>query len=546
MHTPLRFCIALGLFWAIATTTQAKAVLQGTVSFLNSGSRPAAGVKISAFGANDCYTTDAGMFRLEFPDKKPGDKVKIIVGSNDKTGLTLELVNDKVVAQVRVPSNPDDDIVEIIVCKVGQRNDAALRYNGLIVKTINETMEKRLKEIDEKLGAAKIDAETIVALQNEKEKLAEERDSALAKAEEQALYIASINLDKASQLVKDAVFKVDRSQDIQGAIAVLDNEILLKVYEESKGKMQKAQQEIENVIEGFKLKISLLGSNFQNAELNLCCLELEKIYTEQLYDVEHHCFTWATLDERELDKMFLRLQETKLRDVNLMEFSTNLALAYNRIGKHQKSLDCNKKSWTIESNIETDPKRQVASTMDKMADMFMGFGDYHRALNINLEILQIKNYVITPDTLSFSVAISIAVLFHRLARIYLNQGNYQKSIECNMNILKILENRIGYDHPDIAWIHNDSGYAYAKIHQFSQAKEQFENYQKNNTSGTIFRNWAMYYALQNDKAKALENLQKAISLGYKDLKWIETDDSLESIRGEQGYKEIVEQLKKGE
>jgi len=116
----------LALLLCLATAANAKTILQGTVSFLNSGSRPAAGVKISAFGANDFYTTDAGMFRLEFPDKKPGDKVKIIVGNTDKNGISLELVNDKVIAQVRIPSNPDDDVVEIIVCKVGQRNDAAL------------------------------------------------------------------------------------------------------------------------------------------------------------------------------------------------------------------------------------------------------------------------------------------------------------------------------------------------------------------------------------------------------------------------------------
>ncbi len=43
-----------------------------------------------------------------------------------------------------------------------------------------------------------------------------------------------------------------------------------------------------------------------------------------------------------------------------------------------------------------------------------------------------------------------------------------------------------------------------------------------------------------------KNFPKIGTLRYKDLKWIETDDSLESIRGEQGYKEIVEQLKKGQ
>jgi len=213
------FSLAMILFGFIFNSLEVQAILQGTVSFLNSGSRPAAGVDISAFGANTRTTNDAGMFNLRFCDKKPGDKVKIIVGAKDRDGTPLELVNDSVLSQVRVPSKPDDDIVEILVCKVGQRNDAALRYNGIIVKTINEATDKRLREINEKLGAVKIDAETIVSLQNEKEKLAVERDSALAKAEEQSLYMASINLDKANRLVKEAVAKVDSLQDIPGAIA---------------------------------------------------------------------------------------------------------------------------------------------------------------------------------------------------------------------------------------------------------------------------------------------------------------------------------------
>ncbi len=80
------------LLLCFAFTINAKSILQGTVSFLNSGSRPAVGVKISAFGGGYCYTTDDGVFRLEFPYKNPGDKVKIIVGSTDKTGIAIELV----------------------------------------------------------------------------------------------------------------------------------------------------------------------------------------------------------------------------------------------------------------------------------------------------------------------------------------------------------------------------------------------------------------------------------------------------------------------
>jgi tetratricopeptide (TPR) repeat protein len=67
---------------------------------------------------------------------------------------------------------------------------------GIIVKTINEATDRRLREIEEKLSAIGIDAETLVSLQKEKEKLAAERDSALVKAEEQALFIERLGEHK--------------------------------------------------------------------------------------------------------------------------------------------------------------------------------------------------------------------------------------------------------------------------------------------------------------------------------------------------------------
>jgi hypothetical protein len=42
----------------------------------------------------------------------------------------------------------------------------------------------------------------------------------------------------------------------------------------------------------------------------------------------------------------------------------------------------------------------------------------------------------------------------------------------------------------------------------------------------------------------MDNLKKAVEMGYNNLNWILTDSSLENIRSEKGYKEIVEQLQK--
>ena len=127
----------------------------------------------------------------------------------------------------------------------------------------------------------------------------------------------------------------------------------------------------------------------------------------------------------------------------------------------------------------------------------------------------------------------------------INLDAYQIALDSNLALLVVREKNLPAGHPDLARLYNNIGYNYAKLRQFPQAKMYFEKFQAISTSGRIFRNWAMYYALQNDKNQALENLQKAVFLGYNDLKWITTDDSLDSIRSERAYKVLVEKLKKG-
>ncbi|MBK7938000.1 MAG: hypothetical protein IPJ82_13310 [Lewinellaceae bacterium] len=62
MLFPRRVFALSALLASFAGGIYAQVSLQGMVSYLNSGSRPAVGVDISAFGANTVQTTDMGMF----------------------------------------------------------------------------------------------------------------------------------------------------------------------------------------------------------------------------------------------------------------------------------------------------------------------------------------------------------------------------------------------------------------------------------------------------------------------------------------------------
>ena len=57
---------------------------------------------------------------------------------------------------------------------------------------------------------------------------------------------------------------------------------------------------------------------------------------------------------------------------------------------------------------------------------------------------------------------------------------------------------------------------------------------------TAVYNLACSYSLLYMTDKALKALEKAFSLGYQDLQWINEDPDLENIRTDKGYSTIIE------
>ena len=55
-----------------------------------------------------------------------------------------------------------------------------------------------------------------------------------------------------------------------------------------------------------------------------------------------------------------------------------------------------------------------------------------------------------------------------------------------------------------------------------------------------YRAWSVFYALQNKQEIALDNLEKAVSLGYEDWEWIRTDEALDSLRDHPRFKTLIE------
>ena len=141
--------------------------------------------------------------------RTPGQSVKLVIGNTDGKGKNIEVVNTRDLEIYRIPDNPYDDPIEIIVCYAGQRDQAALRYYNILIKPTNEKYEHILNSINIQLQQNNLDTNTIDNLVAQMATLQKERDAALEKLQEQAQFIADINQDQASDLVRSVIQKIE-------------------------------------------------------------------------------------------------------------------------------------------------------------------------------------------------------------------------------------------------------------------------------------------------------------------------------------------------
>jgi len=75
---------------------------------------------------------------------------------------------------------------------------------------------------------------------------------------------------------------------------------------------------------------------------------------------------------------------------------------------------------------------------------------------------------------------------------------------------------------------------------FQSCEELYEKFDMKD--GRVYRNYAMYYALKKKPDKAIEMLKKTVELGYVDLDWFNTDDSMDSLRKRPDFQELLKEL----
>lgn len=251
----------------------------------------------------------------------------------------------------------------------------------------------------------------------------------------------------------------------------------------------------------------------------------------------------------------------------------NIAATHNHLKQHKKALEYNNKAINILEKTLDSKHPSLAVSYNSIVATYKALNQYEKA-----QEYQQKSIRILKEALSENHPNQMAIL-NRLLEIYYNRGldafsrkNYESALRDFEKIItyadiseiwnyKGLCHYYSFDYPNAITayqkaaallpeikqrhFYNNIGTAYVKNKQYQEAKTAFQEYEKlYSTEGRTFRNWAMYYALQNDKEKALSNLKKAIKLGYDDIEWLQTDNSMDNLRKEKTFAKIIKQLKK--
>src|ERR1700730_2843530 len=223
------------LVLALANLPIHAAMLKGLILVNELSGPPIENVGVDAIGSDRTSSDGSGKFTLEFPQRRGGDTVPIIV---QKEGYIV--VND-VQLETVLPADADDAPLTVILAQEGDREEMARRYYRLkSFDAIEESYPNRVKELED------IQQATAAALT----KLQQERDQAKVSAEKASEELAKNQPGQSSELYQQAK-RLFVEGKVEEAISLLDEEKLRQLDEQAK-------KAVENAVQPRLLKAQLL------------------------------------------------------------------------------------------------------------------------------------------------------------------------------------------------------------------------------------------------------------------------------------------------
>jgi hypothetical protein len=228
----------------LALPVYGAATLKGQLVRNRIGGPPIAGAAVVAEGANPTTSTSLGAFTLEFPNKKPGERVKLTVSM---PGMT---VVNWVQLDVVLPADADGmNVLTLLLAREADREEMAAEYFRLrSTRAIEQQYQQRLQEAGQ-----------------DKARLLRELEQAKALASQTAQELAKVQPGQASPLYEEAMRLVAEGK-VDEALKTLDEAKLRARAQEVKERKEAVDKQLRETARDWGLRGSLLATKFRFAE----------------------------------------------------------------------------------------------------------------------------------------------------------------------------------------------------------------------------------------------------------------------------------------
>ncbi len=472
----LLLCITVLWTYGIAQNNQ----IRGIVKLQNSGSKPLANVQISAFGSGSVYSNSSGMYELTFNGKRPGASVSIMVQLDG-----YELINGRELERCVIRQNPDD-LVFIIMAKQGQRNKQALAYYNIIVDNTNANYRKELKDINTRLATLGQDDKERDVLLEQIGTLQEEKEKLITQAETLAKQLATVDLDQASNLAKEAYEKF-KDGDVKAALVVLDDTTLDNNFKEAKAeigrleeKLVKADSAFRQSIENYMIKARFCISDGQYAAAYknyLKAVEADSTNIENVLELAAYCDK-ITQQKRAI-KYYQQALDLATTPATKAEIVISLGVQYTYEDDFEKVEALYEQATQIIEPLRKEQPETFsyfqARVNEEQARMQQDLNDFAKAKMHATQALEAYSDLANKNPERYEKELAELLLVQ--AGIFQDLNDPDKAEETGFRALEIfsrLAEKDAFYRSSLAVTHRLIGVVYARQKNFSKAEYHFE------------------------------------------------------------------------
>jgi len=198
----------------------------------------------------------------------------------------------------------------------------------------------------------------------------------------------------------------------------------------------------------------------------------------------------------------------------------NIGVIYNKRGDYDKSLEYHPKALDIYEKVLGKEHPDTASSYNNIGNVYMNRGDYDKSLEYHQKALEIREKVLGkehPDTASS---------YNNIGLVYSDLDDYDKAQEYHQKALDIYEKVLGKEHPDTASSYNNIGNVYKNRGDYDKSLEYHQKAleirekvlgKEHPKTAMSYNNIGNVYKNRGDYDKSLEYHQKALEIREKVL-----------------------------